>query len=263
MRKAQVKSKRVKKHELVEVPKGLPVPQDVLHEIALKGDLRGLNDDQLTRYYFYTCQQFGLNPVTKPFDIITFKDGRKVMYANKNCAEQLRILHGISVVEIEQKHEGELYVVKVSVKDKTGRVDGDIGVVSTKGYEGKNLTGEMLANKMMTATTKAKRRATYSICGLGMLDETEVETIPGVTTSVFKEIPAKESVVNPVVNPVDTKELEKLHAEFSQKLSSARDRLVLGTIGKQVHNSDLTEEQKEDLRQKYSIRSQELKEDGK
>ena len=31
----------------------------------------------------------------------------------------------------------------------------------------------------MKAETKAKRRVTLSICGLGMLDETEVETIPG------------------------------------------------------------------------------------
>ena len=32
---------------------------------------------------------------------------------------------------------------------------------------------------MMKAETKAKRRATLSICGLGLLDETEVSTIPG------------------------------------------------------------------------------------
>jgi hypothetical protein len=32
----------------------------------------------------------------------------------------------------------------------------------------------------MKAVTKAKRRVTLSICGLGMLDETEVETIPNV-----------------------------------------------------------------------------------
>ena len=31
----------------------------------------------------------------------------------------------------------------------------------------------------MKAETKAKRRATLSICGLGLLDESEVETIPG------------------------------------------------------------------------------------
>src|SRR6202008_2665643 len=38
--------------------------------------------------------------------------------------------------------------------------------------------GEALGNALMKASTKAKRRATLSICGLGMLDETELETIP-------------------------------------------------------------------------------------
>ena len=41
-----------------------------------------------------------------------------------------------------------------------------------------NLKGEALANAMMKAETKAKRRATLSICGLALLDELEVETIP-------------------------------------------------------------------------------------
>jgi hypothetical protein len=40
------------------------------------------------------------------------------------------------------------------------------------------LRGEALANALMKAETKAKRRATLSLCGLGMLDETEVSDIP-------------------------------------------------------------------------------------
>ena len=35
-----------------------------------------------------------------------------------------------------------------------------------------------LANAIMKTETKAKRRATLSICGLGFLDESEIETIP-------------------------------------------------------------------------------------
>jgi hypothetical protein len=40
------------------------------------------------------------------------------------------------------------------------------------------LKGDALANALMKAETKSKRRVTLSICGLGMLDETEVDTIP-------------------------------------------------------------------------------------
>jgi hypothetical protein len=40
------------------------------------------------------------------------------------------------------------------------------------------IKGEIRANLILKAITKAKRRATLSICGLGFLDETEVEDIP-------------------------------------------------------------------------------------
>jgi hypothetical protein len=40
---------------------------------------------------------------------------------------------------------------------------------------------------MITGNTKAKRRVTLSICGLGMLDETEVETIPGAEVVLCEE----------------------------------------------------------------------------
>jgi hypothetical protein len=40
------------------------------------------------------------------------------------------------------------------------------------------LRGEARANAMMKAETKAKRRATLAICGLGMLDESEMSGLP-------------------------------------------------------------------------------------
>jgi hypothetical protein len=54
------------------------------------------------------------------------------------------------------------------------RQDESIGAVNIAG-----LKGDVRANAMMKAETKAKRRVTLSICGLGMLDETEVDSIPG------------------------------------------------------------------------------------
>jgi hypothetical protein len=54
------------------------------------------------------------------------------------------------------------------------RQDESTGVVALAG-----LRGEALANARMKAETKAKRRVTLSLCGLGWLDETEVEDVPG------------------------------------------------------------------------------------
>jgi hypothetical protein len=59
------------------------------------------------------------------------------------------------------------------VRAVKGRTDAAKGAVNISG-----LKGEALANALMKAETKAKRRATLSICGLGFLDETEVEDIP-------------------------------------------------------------------------------------
>jgi hypothetical protein len=51
-----------------------------------------------------------------------------------------------------------------------GRVDESIGALPID-----KLQGEARANALMKCETKAKRRVTLSICGLGMLDESEIE----------------------------------------------------------------------------------------
>lgn len=144
---------------------------DRISNLILTGDLSKLSPGEKVQYYGKLCKSLGLNPLTKPFDYIILQ-GREILYANKNCAEQLRLLHGISVVESVQEIINNMCVVKVKVQDKNGRYDIGTGVVPLG-----NLAGDALANAIMKAETKAKRRATLSLCGLGMLDETELETI--------------------------------------------------------------------------------------
>jgi hypothetical protein len=81
-------------------------------------------------------------------------------------------LHGVSVRIVSRERVDDLYLVQSEASDKTGRTDTSLGVVSIAG-----LRGEALANQIMKCETKAKRRVTLSICGLGMLDETEVESV--------------------------------------------------------------------------------------
>src|SRR4029077_13307885 len=59
------------------------------------------------------------------------------------------------------------------------------GAVSIKG-----LGGQLLANAYMKAETKAKRRGTLSICGLGWMDETEADSIPGAAPALDQPEPA-------------------------------------------------------------------------
>jgi hypothetical protein len=89
----------------------------------------------------------------------------------------LRRLHGISIYIANRERMGDIYVVTARAKDRTGREDESPGAVPLG-----NLKGDALANALMKAETKAKRRVTLSIAGLGWLDETELATIPGVHT---------------------------------------------------------------------------------
>jgi len=176
MAKAKQQSKEVKSKEVMKkTQKNVQIKEqfnlDKISSLILTGDLRQLSPEEKVQYYGKLCKSLGLNPLTKPFDYIILQ-GREVLYANKNCAEQLRLLHGISVVDSTQEIINNMCIVKVKVQDKNGRYDIGTGVVPLG-----NLYGDALANALMKAETKAKRRATLSLCGLGMLDETELETI--------------------------------------------------------------------------------------
>lgn len=143
-----------------------------IERVIVAGDLSKLSPDERWSYYQGVCQSLGLNPFTQPFAYITM-NGKLVMYALKGATEQLRRLYGVSLGQPVIQFDSGLCIVTVGAQDKTGRTDTDIGAVPVDG-----LRGEARANAVMKAITKSKRRVTLSLCGLGMLDETEIETIP-------------------------------------------------------------------------------------
>ena len=146
------------------------------------GDIERLAPRERVALYRAVCESLGLNPLTQPFQYLRLS-GKTILYATKSCTEQLRMIHGVSVLRMDRSVADDLLTITVSVRDRTGREDISTGVVSLAG-----LRGDALANQAMKAETKAKRRATLSICGLAMLDETEVETIPGAATVSVEEI---------------------------------------------------------------------------
>lgn len=167
--------------------------EKIISSLVLQGDISKMSSTEKVDYYKWLCESLGLNPATQPFEIIKFQ-GKERLYAKKDATDQLRKIHGISVVEkkIDDtfKEQG-LYVVNVKVKDKEGREDLGTGVVNING-----LKGEALANALMKTETKAKRRATLSICGLGMLDESELDTIGTYKTQPIESITHKVEAIN-------------------------------------------------------------------
>lgn len=155
-----------------------------IEQVVIGGDLSKLTPEQRLLYYRRVCASLGLNPLTKPFDYITL-NGKLTLYARKDAADQLRKLNGISIDKPEIQFQDDWIIVTVSARNSEGRADSDIGVVKKTDMQNN------LGNALMKAVTKAKRRVTLSICGLGMLDETEIETIPNarpVTVSATGEI---------------------------------------------------------------------------
>jgi len=145
--------------------------ESIISKLVLRGDMSQLRPTEKVAYYVDFCKALGLNPITRPFEYIQMK-GKDVLYATKRATDQLRKRDNIAVVDTQTTQMADVYIVKTKVRNSQGRTDVSIGAVDISG-----LNGEDLANALMKAETKAKRRATLSICGLGMLDETEISDI--------------------------------------------------------------------------------------
>jgi hypothetical protein len=153
----------------------------IVERVLLHGDLSQLSPAQKVSYYGTVCDSVGLNPLTKPFEFLTL-NGKLVLYALRAATDQLRAIHDVSIQITARETVNGCYVVSARATLPNGRTDDDSGAVAVDG-----LRHEALANAMMKAATKAKRRVTLSICGLGMLDETEVGDIRGAVPTPIDE----------------------------------------------------------------------------
>ncbi len=155
-------------------------------------DLGNLTDQERATHYQQVCDSLGLNSLTRPFEYIKL-NGKLTLYAKKDCTEQLRKIHKVSISQLVGPVIDEgIVVFTAHAKDGNGRTDIATGAASIQGK------GDDRANAIMKAETKAKRRVTLSLCGLGMLDETEVEPETTVFTTVESQAAPEPSSFMPV-----------------------------------------------------------------
>jgi len=174
-----------------------PVDPKAVEQAMLIGDLSQMTDEQRIAYYVATCRSMQLNPLTKPFQALKDDEGKLRLYPDKGCAEQLRKRDKVSTRVLGREMLDGLYIVTVQATTPDGREEeaqGVVPLVKTKGrwedyeYRGQPrrrfkpevgqdgqevqvpLTPAERATAMMRAETKAKRRVTLAICGLGMPD---------------------------------------------------------------------------------------------
>jgi len=144
---------------------------ELVERVVVQGDLAKLSAEDRIAYYRAVCASIGLNPLTRPLEYISLNN-KLVLYAKRDATDQLRKLHGVSIAITAREKVDDLYMVTAQAKLPDGRTDESMGAVHLAG-----LKGDALANQILKCETKAKRRVTLSICGLGMLDETEVASV--------------------------------------------------------------------------------------
>jgi hypothetical protein len=225
----------------------LPAPQapvaDIMEAVLLKGDLARLTPDERVRYYSEVCKSMGINPLTKPFEYITL-NGKLQLYALRSCTDQLRKINGVSLEIISREVADDILTIHVRAKLPDGRCDEDLGAVAFPS----TLKGENRANAELKAVTKAKRRATLSICGLGWLDETEVADIPAkAKAEVTKDGWPAGSIEQPedyVGNGTRAKDTEpKQEPKYNRLMDAAMTHLQRADM--MVHELEICERVKE------------------
>lgn len=202
------------------------ISPDIINSLILTGDMSKLTSGQQTQYYNAVCQSIGINPLTQPFAIIVL-NGKKILYATKGCTQQLSDSRKITTEITDRKTVDSVYVVSCKASMPDGRKTDDDGIVAIVG-----LKGVELANAMMKAVTKAKRRAVLALCGLGMPDESEVEDITHSSVQIDPNKSRVEQVIDAHIeaevvhdakNDINPKEIEKTDVKSNTKAKNTKE----------------------------------------
>jgi hypothetical protein len=226
--------------------------QNVVAALIINGDLGKLSPQEKVQYYNGYCERLGLDPFTKPFDLLRLS-GKEILYCTRSGAQQLNKLHNVShaITSRTVIPDAGVYEVTARACLPDGRCTESIGAVNIT-----NLKGEAYANAVMKAETKAKRRATLDLLGLGVLDETEAESImpkqPQQPQQV--KVPTQDQVISVTAEEVDSDD----EIDWTGKYDNVNALLIAlnatETIQQlnslYVNNHDLVEREK--LRNKFT-----------
>lgn len=190
----------------------------IVDRLVTVGDVGKMTAEERVKYYAQTCESLGLNPLTRPFEFLSLQ-GKTVMYVRKDATDQLRKVHKVAITIAGRSTENDVHVVIARASTPDGRTDESVGAVPIGG-----LKGEQLANALMKAETKAKRRVTLSICGLGMLDETELDTIPGAKP-IVEAVPEQAAAALLTVE-----EFNGMLSDYIARIGGAKDIKALTAI---------------------------------
>lgn len=203
------------------------ISQEVLNKLMIEGDLSKFSESQLLEYYAAMCARYGLDPISRPFDVVVLK-GRKVMYANKTCAAQVTVTNQLTVAIIDKAKHGDVFTVTARATRPDGGYVDDMGAVAWP-------TSPMeQADAILKAATKAKRRAVFAAVGLGMLSQEEVQDIPDAEI-VEVPIVKLDDAVTTWCDALDAADVDEFVAAHKQIVKTfAKGGAELNAIGKHI-----------------------------
>lgn len=157
--------------------------QRSMEDIVVSGNLSELTMEQRTQHYLQVCEALGLDHRLHPLEYIHVDKqygGRDlVLYVLRSGTDQLRKKNGIRITKLTKEITIDCVTFTAEAVDKDGQTDISTGAVSLTGK-----AGQARADAFMSAETKAKRRVTLSISGVGLLDESEVADMTNTRTVV-------------------------------------------------------------------------------
>jgi hypothetical protein len=147
-----------------------------LESLVLRGDISGLTAAQKVQHYLGMCRILGLDAATQPLAYLRLS-GKEVLYVTRGATDRLAAMHSLNREIIDGPKVIDLAGTKLVIAVCRATLPGGRYETATA-----TLPLSDPATVLMKAETKAKRRATLAILGLGLLDETEVDSIPGAQT---------------------------------------------------------------------------------
>ncbi len=180
------------------------------------GDFSVLSNEERNIFVEHICETYGLDKSSVPVRFVTDNKSKKVIpYLARTATDQLRMNLNISVVEqnVQFSPNGIACIVTVKVQDDKGRTDMDVGSV----FLG-NATGDDYAKQIMACVTKAKRRATISLSGIGILDEAEIMSMTSEEVlAKSKELELDFDLISQSTND-ELKEISEANKELIKKV---------------------------------------------
>ena len=166
---------------------------------AQKSDPRAMTAEERAGYVATLCRALRLNPLTRPAQFINLS-GKEVLYLTRTATDQLAAMHSLNRKTVDGPRVVDICGTKVGVCTVEVSLPSGRSETATA-----TLPAADFVNLYMKLETKAKRRGTLSILGLGVLGEDEIETIPGAQRSTINETPTTPTQEPPQrpANPLD------------------------------------------------------------